>query len=725
MQAELCAKLKKLGDKIATELVFAEAGKDMGLLPVNSLLGQIEDCASGPECAALREGIQQARGWVNDIFASSGPFSAHALKQFTQWAEWWQQALIASETEAAVPSLPQVGPAPAATRATECKIEEVAAVAEPTLLLNLEQDAELLGEFINESQEHLQNIEQGVLKLEQQPNDAETLDSIFRAFHTFKGGSGFLNLTAIQNLAHDLESLLDSARQHKLAITPPVINLILEGGDLLRRFTTEISAQLSGSKPPGPITVPTQRIIAEIKKTLSGEMADASRTEIKPPAVAPAHVAPSSVSVSNLIPEAVPVIPSAAIPSAPLASGAEPGAASHAPAPPPVVKVDTVKLDSLVDLVGEMLIAQSLVMQNKDLNPQRSEQLNRDLAQFGRISKELQRTVMSLRMVPVRSTFQKMNRLVRDLSVKVGKQVELVTEGEDTELDRTIVEELSDPLVHMIRNSVDHGIELPDVRLQKGKPAHGTVKLKAFHQGGSIVIEIKDDGAGLDRERIFAKAVEKGILKAEERPPENELFNLIMAPGFSTAEKITDISGRGVGMDVVRRNIEKLRGKIEIKSEPGRGSIFSIHLPLTLAIIDGFLVGVGEERYVLPTLLVREAFRPRPDMIHAVRERGEMVNLRGKLYPLIRLYAQLGVTPTTREPGQSIAVMVEAGSELCCFLVDQLLGKHEVVIKSLGETFRRNKYLAGGAILGDGRVGLILDPLALVRDEASPLEAAA
>jgi two-component system chemotaxis sensor kinase CheA len=527
-----------------------------------------------------------------------------------------------------------------------------------------------------------------------------------------------LNLTAIQTVAHQLESLLDLARQHKLAITPPVINLILEGGDILRQFSNEIAAQLNGKKQPGPIIVPTLRMLERIRAALSGESAPAP-APVATPVVAVANVpAPAAVlpAAAPVAPTIIPAAPTAATPAAPAAAANQVST---------VVKVDTSKLDSLVDIVGEMLIAQSLVVQNKQLSSLQNEQLNRDLAQLGRISKELQRTVMSLRMVPVRSTFQKMNRLVRDLAVKVGKQVELVTEGEDTELDRTIVDELGDPLVHMIRNSVDHGIEKPEVRTGHGKPAHGTVCLKAFHQGGNIVIEIKDDGAGLNRERILAKAIEKGLVKADEQLPDSELFGLIMAAGFSTAEKVTDLSGRGVGMDVVRRNIEKLRGKIEIQSTDGQGSTFRIYLPLTLAIIDGLLVGVGDHRYIVPTLLVRESFRPMPGMIHTLQERGELVNLRGRLHPLIRLYSQLGIKPATTDPAQSIVVVVEAGNEICCLLVDKLLGKHEIVIKSLGETFRRNRFLAGAAILGDGRVGLILDPSALVREETSPLEAAA
>ena len=260
--------------------------------------------------------------------------------------------------------------------------------------------------------------------------------------------------------------------------------------------------------------------------------------------------------------------------------------------------------------------------------------------------------------------------------------------------------------------------------MQRGKPAHGIVSLKAFHQGGNIVIEIKDDGNGLDRNRILAKAVEKGLVSPNDQLSDSEVFNLIWAAGFSTAETITDLSGRGVGMDVVRRNIEKLRGKVEIQSTPGQGSTFSIFLPLTLAIIDGLLVGVGEHRYIVPTLLVRESFRPTADMIKTVQERGEMINLRGRLLPLLRLYSHLGIEPATTDAEQSIVVVVEAGSDIRCLMVDKLLGKHEVVIKSLGETFHQNKYLAGAAILGDGRVGLILDPQALVQMKP-PLEAAA
>jgi two-component system chemotaxis sensor kinase CheA len=326
---------------------------------------------------------------------------------------------------------------------------------------------------------------------------------------------------------------------------------------------------------------------------------------------------------------------------------------------------------------------------------------------------------MSLRMVPIRATFQKMNRLVRDLAAKQGKQVHLALSGEETELDRNIVDEISDPLVHMIRNAADHGVEKPEARLAKGKPALGLVQLRAFHRGGNIVIQIQDDGNGLNKEKLLAKAVEKGIVKPGQTLSDKEIYDLIFAAGFSTAEKVTDISGRGVGMDVVRRNIEKLRGKVDIDTVLGGGTTFTIYLPLTLAIIDGMIVSVGGERYIIPTLSVRESFRPKPEMISTVHERGEMVNVRGKLCPLLRLYQYFHQPTKITAPCAGIVVVVESGSQARCLMVDELLGKQEVVIKSLGGALRKNPAIAGGAVLGDGRVGLILNVDALVKFETS------
>ena len=707
---------KSLLEKISAELIFAEAGKDLGLLPVNCLLGQIEELIAADKAPEpLTLAMQQARRWVDDAFETTGTFSAAVLKQFSEWIQWCQTALTAVQTQTPLAILPDHWKVTAATSSEPIAAAPAVVMEDLIIVLNLEQDRDLLAEFINESQEHLQNIEQGVLVLEDNPSDAETLNSIFRAFHTFKGGSGFLNLTPLRTVAHDLESLLDLARQHKLAITPEVINIILAGGDLLKQFINQIGAQVSGKQALGPINIPIAPMLASIRAVLA-DGPSAAKISSNKVVAGPAPVVAAGSPTPTPAPGAA-ASPPEVLPAGPSTTVSQNAGTS--------VKVDTLKLDSLIDLVGELVIAQSLVVQNPDLSSLQSEQLTRDLTRLGRISKDLQRTAMSLRMVPIRGTFQKMNRLVRDIAAKIGKQVQLVAEGEETELDRNIVEEISDPLIHMIRNSVDHGVETPEIRQKNGKPPLGTVTLKAFHQGGNIVIQIQDDGAGLNRERIMAKAVEKGLMTAGEQLSDSDIFKFVMAAGFSTAEKVTDLSGRGVGMDVVRRNIEKLRGKIEISSVTGKGSTFSIFLPLTLAIIDGLLVSVGKERYILPTLSVSESFRPRAEMISKVQGHGETVNVRGRMRPLLRLYSHFGIEPTSTDPTSSIVVVVESGSGTRCVMVDQLLGKQEVVIKSLEENFRQNRCVAGAAILGDGRVGLILDPDALVRLDSGLLKEAA
>ncbi len=696
MTEESVAKLKTLADSLAAELIFAQPGKDEGLLPVNSLLLEVEDLA-GPDKApaALAAGVQAARLALDEVFAGPSVFTAESVAELGNWVTWFQKAVGAAEcglditpwAGGAPPAQPERAAASAGAVPDPANVESSTDEDAP-LVLHMEQDADLIREFIHEAGEHLQNIEEGALILEESPSHPDTLNSIFRAFHTFKGGAGFLNLTPIHDLAHELESLLDRARQQQLPITREVIDLILEGGDCLKRFSELIDGRLAGKGGSDPIRVPTAALLGRIRAVLAGRLA----------------VATGSRPVETPTPKAETVISKRV--------EEDPGKAGSGPTS---VKVDTQKLDGLIDAVGEMVIAQSLVVQNPALQAVENEQLTRNLAELARITKDLQRTAMSLRMVPIRSTFQKMHRVVRDLSGKLGKQVELITAGEDTELDRTIVEELGDPLVHMVRNAVDHGVEMPAARRKQGKPDRGTVRLKAFHQGGNIVIEIRDDGNGLDRAAILNKARERGLVKDDEELPDSEIFNLVFAPGFSTAPRVTEVSGRGVGMDVVRRNIEKLRGKIEIQSRRGEGSTFSIFLPLTLAIIDGLLVGIGDNRYILPALTVSESFRPTATAIKSVQGRGEMIDVRGRLRPLVRLYEHLGVEPSTTNLEESIVIVVQSSSDARCVLVDKLLGKQEVVIKSLGETFHSNRYVAGAAILGDGRVGLILDSQALVQ----------
>jgi two-component system chemotaxis sensor kinase CheA len=334
----------------------------------------------------------------------------------------------------------------------------------------------------------------------------------------------------------------------------------------------------------------------------------------------------------------------------------------------------------------------------------------RDIAQLFRITSGLQRASMVLRMIPIKQTFQRMSRLVRDLSKAAGKTVAVEMEGEDTEIDRNMVDEIYNPLVHMIRNSIDHGLEVPADRLRAGKPEKGLIRLSAYHRGGNIVIEISDDGRGLNKEKILEKALKNRVIQSYDGLTDAEIYRMIFLPGLSTAEKVTDISGRGVGMDVVKQAVEKLRGKIEIESKAGEGTTFITRFPLTMAIIDGMIVKVGPERYILPTTAIRQALRPTRESYNNVVGKGETINVMGHLMPLVRLYQIFGIEPEHQAPWEAIGVVVEGEDRSKCLLVDKIVGKAEVVIKSLGEGFKNIRGISGGAILGDGQVGLIIDP---------------
>jgi two-component system, chemotaxis family, sensor kinase CheA len=713
--------------QVGEELAFVEAGKDTGLLPINSLLMDFEELPREGAPAVLATGLAAIRALLDQILDGPGKFTDESIRYLNDWHSWMNAVQTAWERGGEMPPAPPAWNPPTGSAITAPVANMGGApsqspapqpdAGEPAIHLNLADDSELLREFHSESLELLQAIEQGVLLLEENPTEAGTINSIFRAFHTFKGSAGLLHLDALRELAHDLESLLDAARRSELSITSDIIDLILAGGDALKHFTHEIGAQLQGAKPGDPIVVPTRPLRQRVRAALNGDPSPTASPRQPTPQVSstpkePELKVPESAAHEAASPGSGPAVPSAAS-ADPVKVRSE--SSPKAESATGFVKLDTRKLDSLVDLVGELVIAQSMVVQDPDVQRLASRHLARCLRQLSRITTELQRTAMSLRMVPIGRTFLKMSRLVRDLAAQQEKQVQLLVEGEETELDRNIVEELSDPLVHMIRNSVDHGIELPAERVARGKTALGTIRLSASHQRGGIVIAIRDDGKGLDRDRILAKARERGLIKPDATLTEEETFALIFSPGFSTAEKVTDVSGRGVGMDVVRRNIERLRGKVEIQSVAGQGSTFTIVLPLTLAIIDGMLVGVGDDRYIIPTLSVRESFRPRPGMVSTVHERGEVVSVRGRLTPLLRLGQHLGTPCRAVDPTEGIIVVVESGDAARGLLVDELLGKQEVVIKNLGETFRKQDLLAGAAILGDGRVGLILDVDTLVK----------
>jgi two-component system, chemotaxis family, sensor kinase CheA len=735
--AEHALKLLRL---ISLELAFVDPHAQKPAEELRRLIAELEEAVAVHAPQAICDLAAAARSRVEVGPGVAATLNSDAIDRLHDWQPRMEEAVLAWSREPEASSqLAQASPTgePVSSQPVN-RQSEVTAVrpASPALkthaaaatelfsVLPDDADGELVRLFCSESQDLLQDIEQGVLVLEERPEDKDTLATVFRAFHTFKGNASVMKLTVIQRLAHELESLLDAARRGAYRLDRRAIDAILAGADAFKRFIDEMAVQIEGTRVGQQISLPVAAVIEDVRGMLSAPQQPAAAPPAAPaaPTAAPAIAVPPAPAIvaepAAITPRPTPEVVAEPAPlPLPAAAGAGAGSAG-------LIRVDTAKLDGLIDLVGELVIAQSMVTQNSDLQAVASEQLARSLGQLRGISTELQRTALSLRMVPVRGTFQKMARLVRDLSGQVGKEIRLVLEGEETEVDRTLVEELGDPLVHMIRNAADHGIESPTDRVAAGKDPSGTITLRAFHKGGMVFLQIQDNGRGLSVSRIRGKAIERGLISAHESLTDREVLDLIFAPGFSLASTVTDLSGRGVGMDVVRRNIERLRGTIEIDSIEGRGTTFTIGLPLTLAIIEGLLVQVGDQRFVVPTLSVRESFRPLPSMLSVVQGRGEMVSVRGTLVPLLRLANHLHIPDAVTDPTQGIVMVLEAGQDCRCVLVDALVGKQEVVIKSLGETFQNQQEFAGAAILGDGRVGLILDTTSLVRLKLKHAEAA-
>jgi len=551
-----------------------------------------------------------------------------------------------------------------------------------------EEDMPLISDFVAEGREHIESAEAGLLELESKPDDTEVLNQIFRAFHTIKGMAGFLNLAEIGSLAHSAENLLDLARKGELVLAGANTDVVFESIDMLKKMLAGLKKSVESGKP-----IRAQKglpqLLAKLKASAEGWALAGS---LSTPQVQKKDEKLDELLATKYEPETKDI-----------------SAKAKTYSDDEKIKVSTARLDNLINMAGELVIAQLMVAEEVNTNLTVEHELGRKVAHQSKIVRELQELSMSMRMVPIQGVFQKMARLVRDLSRKAGKTINFSTLGEETELDRSIVDKIADPLVHMVRNSVDHGVESPEERAKTGKDPAGRIELRAFHQAGDIVIEIEDDGKGLDKERILKKAIDNGIVEAGEHLNDEEIFKLVFHAGLSTAQKVTSVSGRGVGMDVVRKNVQSLRGKIDISSTPGKGTIFTIRLPLTLAIIDGQVVKVGADRYIIPINSILSSFRPTSEQLSSVQARGEMAMVRGELLSLVRLYTLFGTAPTTEDPTESLLVIVEEDKRKCCLLVDELLGQQQVVIKNLGEGLGVAKGISGGAIMGDGRVSLILD----------------
>ena len=573
-----------------------------------------------------------------------------------------------------------------------------------------EDDLEILSDFVSESTENIESIEINLVELEADPTNKEIINDIFRPFHTIKGVSAFLDLKKMNKLAHVTETFLDRARNKEFLINDVATDAILTSVDIMKTLLQRTSDGISRKKMPQDDDIDIDTIIYQLTELPAQIINDESEKVggiLMRKHKVSRSVVESALEKQRSMPErqlGEILILDEKVDENDINSAlaAQKTIRKNVTSQ---VKVSTDKLDDLVDLAGELVIAQSMLRQKASADPA----LHNSLSQLGQIVTSMQTVAMSMRMVQIKSTFMKMIRLVRDLSRRSGKKVKLEMLGEDTEIDRNVVEALYEPMVHMIRNSVDHAIEPGEERIAAGKSPQGKIVLRAFHKGGNIIIEIEDDGKGLDRKKILAKAVSVGLVKSDETPTDQQIDQLIMSPGFSTASKITDISGRGVGMDVVKKAIEKLRGQLTIVSRPGLGVKFIITLPLTLAIIDGMLVRIGKEKYILPTLAVRRSFRPERANCNTVQGAGELVKDDDTLIPLIRMTRFTRIENDFENPWEGLVVVLESRDEKRGFLVDELLGRDEYVIKNLGYSLEHVKGVSGGAILGDGTVGLILD----------------
>ncbi len=580
-------------------------------------------------------------------------------------------------------------------------------------LPQLEINDEMRQSFVTEGLELLQNAEQGLLAWGDNSDNPEALADLFRNMHSFKGNCGFFGFTNMEKLAHQMETVLDRAKSGSpLSVENPA-DTMLAALDLLQNAVNEISEGRDGSVPD------MEDHLAELQKLLPPMLGEILVAEGVDKESVNAAVQTQKKPVGEILIDqgkASPEQVNAALKKQDTAKAEQkqqvkqPAPRSSASAKKQDIRVDLGKLDNLINLIGEMVIAENMLINNPDLKGMELENFNKAGQHMSKLVRELQEMAMTIRMIPVAGLFRRMIRLVHDISAKAGKKVDLVLLGEETEIDKTVIETITDPLVHLLRNSLDHGLEPPEERLAAGKDEKGTVTLSARHEEGEVWVTVKDNGRGLNRDRILEKAISKGLVDGDGSDlTDKEIYNMIFLPGFSTAAQVTDISGRGVGMDVVKRNLEKIKGKISVNSTPGEGSRIDLRIPLTLAIIDGMMVRVGSTTAILPTLSILEAFRPEADQITLTPDGDELVKVRENFFPILRLHTILEVTPDSAKLPDGILIVLEHQDDRFCLFVDEIVGQQQTVIKGLSDFIGNVAGVSGCTILGDGGVSLILD----------------
>ncbi len=566
---------------------------------------------------------------------------------------------------------------------------------------------DLMEQYLSSANELLDLAENNLLVLEEDPKNAELIGSTFGAIHSLKGNSGFMGVSEVEEISIEVESILDSVRSKELDIDTTIISILLSNIETIRDRISKLQGnQISNSVFSN---------ISEPKKVPSVEMSLHKEN---------ASLVLSDHECNNLIEENEDYHDESAEETAPPELKKPDNATSTAQVkkttPPAAmakkdIRVETSKIDKLFDLVGELITIETMVTHSPDLNGLQLPNFLKSANMLNKITRELQEITMSVRMMPLINLFNKMKRLVRDVSIKMEKKVNFEISGEETEMDKNVIDEIADPLVHILRNAIDHGVETPKARLAAGKSEMGTVSLKARYEGNEILIIVKDDGKGINREAILKKAEERGLLtQSADKMSDKEVFSLLFEPGFSTAEKLTDISGRGVGMDVVKKNIEKLHGSVDVISKQGEGSTFTLRIPLTLAIMEAMLIRVGEARYALPLLAIDESFRVLPNMISKTMDGLEVCNLRDDVLPVVRLHELFNITPDNTELEKGILIIIESREKKIALFVDEIVGQQQAVIKALSDYIGKVQGITGCMILGDGGIGLIIDIESLI-----------
>ena len=586
--------------------------------------------------------------------------------------------------------------------------------------------------FFDEAHEHLESIEERAMALGGGASDGETLNAIFRAAHSIKGGAGTFGFGQLADATHEMETLFDSLRKGQGRADDSTVRLLLDACDVFKAHLAKLKAGERAND--GAMEDLRTRIIAY---RTTGFAAVAVTTSAAKPDRATEESffdtpAPPKPAAYGLFEDA-PAEPAPSHPrrrkedkyglfddkeAAPTEQHRRKGDASS-------IRVSVEKIDRIVNLVGELVIAQAMMQQAARVaGVAEDDKLSHSLDTLERNTRELQQAAMSIRMMPMEFVFSRFPRVIYDVSSKLGKKVNLRTQGQETELDKELIELLVDPLTHVVRNAIDHGIETPEERASAGKPEAGTLWMRATHRGGSVIIEVSDDGRGLEREKILAKAREMGM-PVDDTMADAEVWNLIFEAGFSTAKEVTALSGRGVGMDVVRRNITSLGGSVTVSSGKGRGTTVALQVPLTLAVLDGMIVNVADESYIVPLEFVAEAFKPAEGDIRTIVNRPSLVAVRGEHLPIVRLEDLVELPAAGRERPDPLCLVVEVDNRRAALLVDHLVGQQQLVVKSLDTNLHGVPGVAGATILGDGRVALILDVASITRATAARIRAAA